>query len=109
MIHWLLTAPEAKERLANWSEDARDIVARWRAITAYVHDNSRLQALVSELRQRSPEFGPWWDGHDVSEQRSRLRWFRHPEGGEQVMRLIVVRAPEFEPWFVAFHIPVPGP
>jgi transcriptional regulator with XRE-family HTH domain len=109
MIHWLLTAPEAKERLTNWSEDARDIVARWRAITSYIDDDSRLRALVSELRQRSPEFGAWWDGHDVSEQRSRLRRFRHPERGEQVMRLIVARAPEFEPWFVAFHIPVPGP
>jgi transcriptional regulator with XRE-family HTH domain len=107
MLLWLLTAPEARDRLANWSEDARDIVARWRTVTSYVdYDASRLQALVSELRQRSPEFGRWWDSHDVREQRSRLRRFRHPELGEQVMRLIVVRAPEFEPWFVAFHLPV---
>jgi transcriptional regulator with XRE-family HTH domain len=109
MIHWLLTAPEAKERLADWSEDARDVVARWRAVTTLIDDDSRLQALVSELRQRSPDFGPWWDGHDVSEHRSRLRRFRHPELGEQVMRLIVVQAPEFEPRIVVFHIPVLGP
>jgi transcriptional regulator with XRE-family HTH domain len=105
MIRWLLTAPEARERLADWDRDARDIVARWRAATATVGGDRRLHAIVSELRQRSPEFGRWWDGHEVSELRSRLRRFRHPELGELAMRLIVVRAPEFEPWIVAFHLP----
>jgi transcriptional regulator with XRE-family HTH domain len=105
MIHWLLTSPEARERLANWSQDARDIVARWRGMTASLDNDPRLQAMVGELRERSPEFGPWWDDHDVREHRSRLRRFRHPELGEQVMRLIVVQAPEFAPWIVAFHLP----
>jgi transcriptional regulator with XRE-family HTH domain len=109
MIRWLLEAPEAKERLPDWSEDVRDIVARWRAITAmYDDDGGRLQALVEEFKQSSPEFGRWWDSHDVREQRSRQRRFRHPEHGEQTMRLIVVRAPEFVPCFVAFHLPVQG-
>jgi transcriptional regulator with XRE-family HTH domain len=108
MIRWLLVAPEAKERLADWSRDARDIIARWRAMTANLGGDRRLQAMVAELRETSPEFGPWWDRHDVSEHRSRLRRFRHPELGEQTMRLIVVRAPEFEPWIVAFHLPVTG-
>jgi transcriptional regulator with XRE-family HTH domain len=105
MIHWLLTAPEARQRLADWSRDARDIVARWRMWAAGRDGDARLQAMVTELRERSPEFGRWWDSHDVREHRSRLRRFRHPELGEQVMRLIVVRAPEFEPWIVAFHLP----
>jgi transcriptional regulator with XRE-family HTH domain len=108
MIRWLLTSPEARQRLADWSRDARDIVARWRALTANLDDDPRLQAMVSDLREHSPEFGRWWDRHDVSEHRSRLRRFRHPELGEQTMRLIVVRAPEFEPWIVAFHLPVHG-
>jgi transcriptional regulator with XRE-family HTH domain len=107
MIRWLLAAPEARERLADWSTDARDIVARWRAMSAALGEGDRrLQAMVGELRELSPEFGPWWDSHDVREHRSRLRRFRHPELGEQVMRLIVVQAPEFEPWIVAFHLPV---
>jgi transcriptional regulator with XRE-family HTH domain len=105
MIRWLLEAPEARERLVDWSQDARDVVARWRAMTATVDGDHRLQAMVDELRERSPEFGRWWDSHDVREHRSRLRRFRHPELGEQVMRLIVVRAPEFEPWIVVFHFP----
>jgi hypothetical protein len=70
-----------------------------------VGDHQERRLLVSELRQLSPEFGRWRDGHDVRENRTRLRRFRHPELGEQVMRLIVVRAPEFEPWIVVFHLP----
>jgi transcriptional regulator with XRE-family HTH domain len=105
MIRWLLEAPEARERLIDWSQDARDVVARWRAVTATLDGGPRLEAMVAELRGRSPEFGRWWDSHDVREHRSRLRRFRHPELGEQVMRLIVVRAPEFEPWIVVFHLP----
>jgi transcriptional regulator with XRE-family HTH domain len=106
MIHWLLTAPEARQRLADWRQDARDIVARWRAMSAALDEGDhRLRAMVSELRERSPEFGPWWDSHDVREHRSRLRRFHHPDLGEQVMRLIVVQAPEFAPWIVAFHLP----
>jgi hypothetical protein len=106
MIRWLLTAPEAKQRILDWGEDARDIVARWRAVTA-THDNDgRLRALVEELKQLSPEFGRWWEEHDVSENRSRLRRFRLPDGGVRVMRLIAVRAAEFEPWIVVLHLPI---
>jgi transcriptional regulator with XRE-family HTH domain len=106
MVRWLLESPEAKQRLPDWHEDARDIVARWRRVTAPYHNSERLQALVEEFRQSSPKFGPWWDSHDVRENRSRLRRFRLPEGGVQTMRLIVVRAPEFESHIVAFHVPV---
>lgn len=105
MIHWLLTAPEARQRLADWSRDAQDIVARWRMWAAGREGDARLQAMVAELREHSPQFSGWWDEHDVSETRSRLRRFRHPGLGEQAMRLIVVQAPEFEPWIVAFHLP----
>jgi transcriptional regulator with XRE-family HTH domain len=106
MMRWLLLAPEARERLADWSRDARDIVARWRMWSTGHDGDPRMRAMNSELRQHSPEFARWWDDHDVSENRSRLRRFRHPELGEQVMRLVVVRAPEFEPWIVAFHLPL---
>jgi hypothetical protein len=74
-------------------------------MTAALGDDPRLHAMVGELREQSAEFGRWWDSHDVREHRSRLRRFRHPELGEEVMRLIVVQAPEFAPWIVAFHIP----
>jgi transcriptional regulator with XRE-family HTH domain len=106
MLRWLLDAPEARQRLLDWSQDTRDIVARWRRGVVGYGGDPRLRDLVSEFRQLSPEFGRWWDSHDVQETRSRLRRFRHPEHGEQTMRLIVVRAPEFDSYVVVFHLPV---
>jgi hypothetical protein len=67
-----------------------------------------LHALISELTRSSPQFKRWWEEHDIREHRSRLRRFRHPEHGEQTLRLIVVRAPDFAPCAVAFHVPVPA-
>lgn len=108
MLRWLLRAPEARQRLPDWHQDTRDIVARWRATTAGFDGDARLRALVDELRASSPDFDRWWDEHDVQEHRSRLRRFRHPEHGELSLRLVVVRAPEFAPCLVVFHLPVHG-
>lgn len=105
MMRWLLEGREARERLLDWSEDTRDVVARWRAMTAKRDGGSRLQSLVAEFKQLSPDFGRWWEGHDVQEHRSRLRRFRHPRRGEQSMHLIVVQAADFFPCVVVFHVP----
>ena len=106
MMRWLLEAPAARERLPDWEHDTADIVARWRAMTARYRGDDRLRALVAELKRSSPEFARWWDMHDIQEHRSRLRRFRHPQHGEQTLRLIVVRAPDFAPCIVVFHVPI---
>lgn len=106
MLRCLLHAPQARQRLPDWQQDARDVVARWRATTASYQGDPRLRALVDELRQSSPDFDRWWGEHDVQEHRSRLRRFRHPQHGAQSLRLVVVRAPEFAPCLVVFHLPV---
>jgi transcriptional regulator with XRE-family HTH domain len=106
MMRWLLEAPEARQRLVNWAEDTRDIVARWRKMSAALAGDRRLQDLVEEFRRSSSQFGSWWDSYAVQEHRSRLRRFRHPEHGEETMRVIVVSAAEFAPSIVVFHLPV---
>jgi transcriptional regulator with XRE-family HTH domain len=104
MLRWLLESDEAKERLPDWLEDTRDVVARWRAVVPK-HGSRRLEALVDEFKQLSPEFGHWWEGHDVRERRSRFRRFLHPRLGLQTMRLITVQAADFAPCVVVFHAP----
>jgi transcriptional regulator with XRE-family HTH domain len=105
MMRWMVCAPEARERIAGWRDDARDIVARWRAMTPQWETDDRLRGLVAEFRRRSPDFKRWWDEYNVSEHRTRIRRFRHPRHGARDFRLIVVEAPEFTPSFVVFHIP----
>lgn len=105
MLRWLLEAPEAKERLPEWSTEIHDVVARWRAMTASIEGDHRLTELISEFNDLSPEFGRSWSAHDVLEHRTRSRRFLHPKFGDVSMRLIIVQAPDFAPTFVVFHVP----
>jgi len=106
MLRWLLEAPEAKQRLPDWKNDTRDVVARLRTMAAQHDGDRRLQALVDELKRASPEFTEWWREHHVLGHGSRQRRFQHPQHGEQTLRLLVVRAPDFAPAIVVFHVPL---
>jgi transcriptional regulator with XRE-family HTH domain len=106
MIWWLIATPEAKLRLADWEADTRDIVARWRKVTAVIDDPERLEAQVAEYKTISPQFAAWWDSHDVREHHTRLRRFNHPQHGLVTLRVIVVGSPEMTPHhMVVYHVP----
>ncbi|MCP9955514.1 helix-turn-helix transcriptional regulator [Actinomadura madurae] len=107
MMWWLIGNAEAKERLPDWEDDVRDVVARWRRVSASVADQERLRGQVAEYRSISPEFATWWDTHDVREHRTRARRFTHPQLGTVTLRLIVVDSAEMAPSsFVVYHAPV---
>jgi transcriptional regulator with XRE-family HTH domain len=106
MLRWLLESPEAKRRLPDWNDDTRDVVARLRNMTAQYDGDRRLRALVDEFKRSSPEFEGWWHEHHVLGHGSRQRRFQHPQFGEQTLRLLVVRAPDFAPAIVVFHLPM---
>jgi transcriptional regulator with XRE-family HTH domain len=105
MLRWLLMAPEARERLPEWAEETRDVVARWRAMLATHERDGRADKLIAEFQDLSTDFCNWWDTFDVQEHRSRPRRFQHPVHGDQSLRLIVVQAPDFAPSVVVFHVP----
>lgn len=106
MMRWMFTSPVARDRIVNWEDDARDVLARWRAMTPDGLADKRLQVLISELRDQSPEFARYWQEHEVQQHRSRVRKFWHPVAGRREARLLVTQAPEFTPSFVVFHLPV---
>lgn len=105
MLRWLLFDDAAPRRLPQWTEDARDVVHRWRAIVAAHPDDPQVRARLAEFRARA-EFRDWWNQHEVQLQRSRTRTFDLPDGRRETLRLLVVQAPEFVPSFVVFHVPV---
>jgi len=106
MLHWLLTAPKARERLVDWESESRNIVARWRADVAKRPEDERVQQFIAELSKLSPEFVQWWDDHDVQEHRSRIRRLRHPRMGVQTMRVVFIQSPELLTYGIVFHIPL---
>jgi len=109
MMRWMFTSPVARERITNWEDDARDVLARWRAMMPQGLADKRLQDMVDELCGQSPEFAQYWQEYEVQEHRSRIRRFSHPKAGDRAARMLVVEAPEFTPSFVVFHLPVLHP
>lgn len=103
MMRWLIASDEAPRRLSDWDNDLPDIVARWRKAAA-VADHDRLARQVDEYRRLNPQFGGWWDSHDVREHHTRLRHFSHPELGPVTLRVIVVESPEFAGIRIAYHV-----
>ena len=106
IVHWMLTSPVAQARLRDWEADAKDIVARWRRMSAKLLDDPTMRHRIESLSAATPNFAPWWRQHDVQEHRTKIRHFHHPTHGEVDLRLIILEAPEFTPSFIVFHIPV---
>lgn len=73
---YLLTDPRARQVFVEWEPLARGAVAQLRAANSDDLRNPELQALVAELRTRSPEFEEWWDGHLVERRRGSVTHIR---------------------------------
>jgi transcriptional regulator with XRE-family HTH domain len=105
MMWWVLTSPEARERLGNWEEDCRDVVARYRSYVAMRHNDPRISQFIARLQEASPEFAKWWVEHEVHGQSQRPRLFKHPTYGTRTMHIQVMVPTETDNVRVAFHLP----
>lgn len=105
IVWWMLKNPQARERIAGWEEDARDIVATTRTMYArYPHDQ-RVRDLITRLNEECEEFRKWWPNHEVRGQRSRTRRFRLNGHGVRTMRLVVAHPADAQNVTMAFHVP----
>jgi len=105
IVWWIVTDPEARERVLDWEADARDIVFRLRALAARHHADQRLHEFIRRLRKASTDCDQWWSDHDVRGQRLRLRRLRHHSLGEQTFRLAVTHPEDYASVTIAFHLP----
>jgi transcriptional regulator with XRE-family HTH domain len=105
IVWWMLMNPQARERIADWEEDARNIVATTRALSArYPHDQ-QVRELIARLNEECDEFRKWWPNHEVRGQRSRTRRFRLNGHGIRTMRLVVAHPADALNVTMAFHVP----
>jgi transcriptional regulator with XRE-family HTH domain len=85
LIH-VLTNPAARRLFgAGWSEQAKRIVAQFRASHDLWAGDPAFVALLRRLRGGCPEFAAWWKGHDVRGAAAGTKLLRHPTKG--VLRL----------------------
>jgi transcriptional regulator with XRE-family HTH domain len=106
---WVVFAePSARGLIADWDEQARRLLAEFRALTAALRDEPPVVALVQRLHDASPTFAGWWSDQDVAGFQTRLRRYHHPNAGELVFEYQQLTPGEWPGLRVAVQLPVPG-
>jgi transcriptional regulator with XRE-family HTH domain len=79
LVYMFLYA-NARERFVEWENEARRMLAKFRAVYDPHADDPVLVALVDRLRTDSREFDTWWRQHEVRAQRAEHKLIRTPGG-----------------------------
>lgn len=86
--------PEVRGRYVDWRAKARDLVAYLRYDLARHPHDPRFAALIEELAEHSPEFGPMWEEQEVAEKTHGRYHMRHPLVGEFTLTFEILRLPD---------------
>lgn len=105
MVHWMLSAPVARERFVDWEVEARDLLGRFRAATADICTEPDTAALIEDLMAVGPWVRRWWDDLEHHPMTPRLRRLRHPVRGVCAMRVVVSFVAGAEDMGLVFHVP----
>ncbi len=85
--------PTARERIINWAEFAQACVAGLRREAGRRPYDTRLVALIAELRAGDDDVARWWDDHAVRDYASVAKRIRHPAAGDLSFDIEIVLAP----------------
>ena len=66
---------------SSWAEEAKRIVAQFRATHDLWAGDPAFVALLTRLRDGSPEFAEWWEAHDIRGGAGGVKRLRHPKKG----------------------------
>jgi hypothetical protein len=66
---------------ASWAEEARRMVAQFRATHDLWAGDPAFRDLLARLRAGCPEFADWWEAHDVSGIAAGRKFLSHPKKG----------------------------
>jgi transcriptional regulator with XRE-family HTH domain len=106
---WVVFAePSARTLIGDWAEQARRIMAEFRAATSALRADQGVRGLIAELQACSSEFAEWWPQLDVAEFQTRLRRYHHPRAGELVFEYQQLTPSEWPSLRVVVQLPVPG-
>lgn len=78
----ILTLPATRKLFgAGWTEEAKRVVAQFRATHDLWAGDPAFVALLDRLRHGSPEFATWWKAHDIRAAASGVKQLKHPKKG----------------------------
>ncbi|MEV5570049.1 helix-turn-helix transcriptional regulator [Spirillospora sp. NPDC052269] len=79
-VRWVFLEPESRRTLLDWEPEARGLLARLRTIAGRGPGHPRLDRLVEELHEGSPEARAWWPRYDVQDRHGGRKRLRRPDG-----------------------------
>lgn len=82
ILIYVLTDPNARHLFGTtWDEEAKRMVAEFRATYDLWSDAPAFIDLLERLRQGCPEFETWWKAHDIRSGGSGQKLLSHPKKG----------------------------
>ncbi|MFC5143847.1 helix-turn-helix transcriptional regulator [Streptomyces aureoversilis] len=100
------TDPAYRARAANWEQNARRVVAQYRAACSERPDDEGFQEIVAEVAAASPEFVELWARGDVQAGGQLVKEFDHPVAGQLYLESTHLRVPARPDLTIVMHNPV---
>lgn len=91
---------------ATWSDEARRMIALFRATHDLHASDPAFVELVTRLRSASPQFAKWWNAHDVRSGASGQKVLAHPKRGAQRYEYATFQANDDPALKLAIYTPV---
>ena len=79
--------PDARSFYPDWEQVALYTVAGFRLLQGRSPEDARIQQVVDELTENSPEFVSMWQRHEARAKRLSSKRFHHPEVGELTLQI----------------------
>jgi transcriptional regulator with XRE-family HTH domain len=105
---WVFLDPAARKAFRDWPSVAADVVGTLRMYAGRNPDDPRLEELVAELTDESPEFTTWWHHHRVHERTHGTKQMTHPAVGDITIRYEALSLPGDEDQTLFIYSTDPG-
>ncbi|MEU1101600.1 XRE family transcriptional regulator [Streptomyces tibetensis] len=100
------TNPMYRARTRSWEQNARTVVAQFRAASLASPDDEGFQAVASELKAASPEFAELWERRDIEEAGQIRKEMIYPVLGLLYFESSVMRLPARPDLSIVLHTPL---
>ncbi|MFB7931868.1 helix-turn-helix transcriptional regulator [Streptomyces sp. NPDC056039] len=100
------TDPMYRSRALSWEQNARTVVAQFRAACLASPDDEGFQAVAAELKAASTEFAELWERRDIEEAGQIRKEMDHPVLGLLCFESSVMRLPARPDLSIVLHTPL---
>ena len=107
ILLFMMTMPATRRLFgAGWADEAKRMVAQFRAIHDLWAGDPAFLALLERLHRDSPEFSMWWRAHDIRGTASGQKLLRHPKTGMVKFEYATFQANDDPALKLAIYTPV---